>query len=57
MQHFGHKKRDIQNQIVYARDKGREEGREETLLLIEEQLRKKGMSEAEIQRILADARK
>ena len=53
MQHFGHKKRDIQNQIVYARDKGREE----TLLLIEEQLRKKGMSEAEIQRILADARK
>ena len=49
--------RDIQNQIVYARDKGREEGREETLLLIEEQLRKRGMSEAEIQRILDDARK
>ena len=52
--------RDIHNQLVYARDKGlaeglekgRVEGREEGLLLMAEQLRKAGMSEDEVRRII-----
>lgn len=60
--------RDIHNQLVYARDKGleeglqkgREEGREEGLAkginLIAEQLRKTGMPEEEVRRILEAAR-
>ena len=60
--------RDIHNQIVYARDKGleeglakgREEGRQEGvaegLRLVAEQMRKAGIAEEDVQRILNDVR-
>lgn len=64
--------RDIHNQIVYARDKGleeglakglakgREEGREEGVAegvrLVAEQMRKAGIAEEDVQRILNDVR-
>ena len=48
--------RDIHNQLVYARDKGLaeglEKGREEGINLMAEQLRKAGMSEDEVRRII-----
>ena len=57
--------RDIQNQIIYARDeglekgleKGREEGRKEGVRLMAEQLRKAGMPEGEIERLIKEAEK
>ena len=52
--------RDIHNQIEYARVTGREEGREEGLeegfRLMAEQLRKKGISEEEIKRMIEEAK-
>ena len=61
--------RDLRNQIAYAEEKGREEGREEgrkegreegreeTLLFMAEQLRKIGVSEEQIEKVIAEARK
>ena len=46
--------RDLRNQIAYAYDKGREDERtkiEERLRNIEEELRKKGMSDEEIAKL------
>ena len=56
--------RDIHNQIEYARVTGREEGREEGMAegmekgfrLMAEQLRKKGLSEEEIKRMIEEAK-
>ena len=50
------KERDIHNQIEYARVTGREEGLEEGFRLMAEQLRKKGISEEEIKRMIEEAK-
>lgn len=55
--------RDIRNYITYAREegkeeglaKGRAEGREETLRIVAEKLRKRGLSDKEIQQLLQEA--
>ena len=47
--------RDIQNQIDFAMDKGREEGREEERVKIIEALRKQGVSEEIIAKALTES--
>ena len=59
--------RDIRNYITYAREEGKEEGlaegraegkaegREETLRIVAEKLRKRGLSDKEIQQLLQEA--
>ena len=48
--------RDIHNQIEYSRMTGREEGREEGFRLMAEQLRKLGIAEEEIKRMVEVAK-
>ena len=54
--------RDLRNQIAYAEEKGREEGREEErirqeakLRTIEENLRKRGLSEEDIAELMKES--
>ena len=47
--------RDIRNYITYAREEGKAEGREETLRIVAEKLRKRGLSDKEIQQLLQEA--
>ena len=49
--------RDIHNQIAYARDEGIEIGIEKGVILMADQLRKMGMAEEEIERMVNEAEK
>ena len=48
--------RDLKNQIAYAKEEGREEGRESALDQVKFQLRERGMSEAEIGALIRSVR-
>ena len=48
--------RDFKNQLAYAREKGLEDGREDTLRQIADQLRERGMTEDEIETIVQSIR-
>ena len=48
--------RDFKNQLAYAREEGLEEGREDTLRQMADQLRERGMAEEEIESIVQSVR-